>query len=114
MKQELDNKYLVLKNEDIATILNSSELRSFNMAIKKINMARSRNGKLDKKYVVVSDSCECFSSVTTEVLNEINGIKPLYSKDKPNTINLDKVNNIKKKKETINLTKDKSYAKNKS
>ena len=78
MIKQLDNKYLVLNWDNINDYLNNSEKRSLNMMIEKVAAQRIRDMKESHKaYVVVSETMECFDSVTNEVLNEINGIKPL-------------------------------------
>ena len=75
MKTKLDDKYLVIKWDDINAFLNNSEKRKLNMMIEKIHFNRAKDGKIHKKFTVVSESMDCFDMVTNDVINEINGIK---------------------------------------
>lgn len=73
MQTELDNKYLVLKWGDINNVLNNSETRKLAMMLKKISIARAKEDKKDRNYVVVSDSLPMYAEVSQTVLDLING-----------------------------------------
>lgn len=76
MIKELENKYLVLKWDDIGKYLNNSETRKLAMVIEKIEVNRLKEGKrTNKKFVVVSETMKNFEYITNLVLNEVNGIK---------------------------------------
>jgi len=73
MQTELDNKYLVLKWDDINNTLNNSETRKLAMMLKKISIARAKDDKGERDYVVVSDSLPMYEEVYQTVLDLING-----------------------------------------
>jgi len=72
MITKLDNKYLILNWESINKYLNNSEMRSLDMIIKKISIGRARDGKIVKKYVVVSETFPIFKDTTQLILDYIN------------------------------------------
>ena len=75
MQTELDNKYLVLKWDDINNILNSSETRKLAMMLKKIAFARAKEGKVvNKEYVIVSENSPIYDETYQATIDWINGI----------------------------------------
>ena len=75
MQTELDNKYLVLKWDDINNVLNNSETRKLAMMLKKIGLARAKESKVvDKEYVIVSENSPAYEETYQATIDWINGV----------------------------------------
>lgn len=73
MITELEDKYLVLKWDDVNEYLNNTETRRLAMMLEKVSIQRAKHGKdPDKKYVIVSDKMPMFKDIEQLVLDYIN------------------------------------------
>lgn len=90
--KELDNKYLVLKWDDINNYLPPERKQELNEMIGLITHARATKGKLPQSYVVLNQSDDCDIDHLSHKINQLRG---MWSQVSIKMISLDLVNSIR-------------------
>ena len=89
--KELDNKYLVLKWDDIRNSLNSRGLKDLDDIIESVATVRENDGKLPQSYVVLNQKDDCDIDYLS---HKINQLREKWSQVSMKTISLDLIKSI--------------------
>jgi len=89
--KELDNKYLVLKWDDIRNALNDSGFEELDNIIESVATERENDGKLPQSYVVLNQRDDCDIDYLS---HKINQLREKWSQVSIKMISLDLINSI--------------------
>ena len=89
--KELNNKYLVLKWDDIRNALNDSGFKELDNIIESVTTVRENDGKLPQSYVVLNQRDDCDIDYLS---HKINQLREKWSQVSIKTITLDLINSI--------------------